>query len=468
MRSRAGSLDLLLELDMAACPPRARRATLAAHLRAAVESGRLRPAATLPSSRVLAQELGVSRGTVVDAYGDLVAEGYLSARPGGSTTVTERREHPAAPEDAVRPPAIDLRAGAADLASFPFAQWSAASRAALAATPGSGLDYPPAAGAASLRGVLADYLARTRGVLASAERVVVCCGASHALAVVVDALVAAGRRRIAMEDPCLPRHREIAAARGAEIVAVPVDADGVRVDAVAAADPDALLVTPAHQYPMGVALHPERRAALAAWAREHDRLVVEDDYDAEFRHDPGAPGALHALAPDNVAYLGTLSKTLAPGLRLAWLVLPEPLVRPVVEAKRRSGAENSVPDQLAFAELVRSLRYDRHLRRMRAVFRRRLDRFTAALAAGVPHLPVTPISAGLHFVVGFPGAGPTEEAVLRAAARRGLKLHALGPCWHGEARSEGVVVGFGRPPEPAVDGAIGALVEVLLAADRSR
>ncbi|MFC7617922.1 PLP-dependent aminotransferase family protein [Actinokineospora soli] len=295
-----------------------------------------------------------------------------------------------------------------------------------------------------LRAALVDYLARTRGVLGSVDRAVICCGASHALALVVDALVAGGRRRIAMEDPCLPRHREILAGRGVEIVPVPVDAEGLRVDALVAADPDALLVTPTHQYPMGVALSPPRRAALAAWARERDRVVVEDDYDAEFRHEHQPFGALQPLAPDHVVYLGTLSKTLAPGLRLAWLVLPERLVGPVIAAKRAGGAENSVLDQLAFAELIRSMRYDRHLRRQRAAFRRRRDRFVAAIEAASPASAVTRISTGLHFVVGV----PDEAAVLAAAGALGLKLHGLGPCWHGAPRSQGSSSGSAGPPRP--------------------
>ena len=462
MRSRSGASDLLLELDLTACPPRARRSTLAALLRAAIASGRLRPATVLPSSRVLAQELGVSRGTVVDAYGDLVAEGYLRTRPGGDTSVAE---HPSAGGtaggSAVARPPIDLRAGAADLSSFPFALWSASARAALAATSGVMLDYPPRAGVEPLRAALVDYLARTRGVLGSVDRAVVCCGASHALALVIDALAAGGRRRIAMEDPCLPRHREIVAGRGVEVVPIPVDADGLRVDALVAADPDALLVTPTHQFPMGVALTPERRAALAEWARERDRVVIEDDYDAEFRHEHQPFGALQPLAPDHVAYMGTLSKTLAPGLRLAWLVLPRRLVDPVIAAKRASGAENSVLDQLAFAEVIRSMRYDRHLRRKRAVFRRRRDRFVAAIETALPELPVTRISMGLHFVVGLPDAGPAEEDVLAAADALGVKLHGLGPCWHAAPRAKGIIVGFGRPAEPAVDAAVRGLVTAL-------
>lgn len=462
MRSRAGSLDLFLELDMVACPPRERRATLEARLREAIVSGRLRAGTVLPSSRVLARELGVSRGTVVDAYGDLVAEGYLRTRMGGETTVASRSRatEPSGTGGVVFPP-VDLRAGAADLSVFPSGQWAAALRSALAATPGVWLDYPPPAGVEELRLGLVNYLARSRGVIGDVDRVVICCGLSHGVGLVTDALRAVGRRKIAMEDPCLPRHRSIVAAHGAEVVPIPVDDDGLRVDAVVASDPDAVLVTPAHQYPMGVALSPTRRQELVSWAQRRDRLVVEDDYDAEFRHERTQLSALQALDPDRVVYAGTLSKTLAPGLRLAWLVLPDWLVEAVIGAKWASGAENSVLEQLAFAELIRSQRYDRHLRGMRAVFRRRRERFLTAIHADLPHLRTTEIASGLHFVVKLPENGPDESHVLAVAKQSGVALYGLHRCWHGRADRHGVIVGFGRPAEHAVEDAIRGLVHVL-------
>ncbi len=466
--SRAGSLDLFLEMDVAALAPRARRATLEARLREAIESGRLRAGMGLPSTRVLARELGLSRGTVVSTYDELVAQGYLSTRAGGETTVASRPGvgQSSGGGSGVVFPLADLRSGAADLASFPSSQWAGAVRAALAATPGVWLDYPPPAGVEELRSVLVDYLARSRGVVGSVDRIVMCCGVSHGMALLTEVLCALGRRRIAMEDPCLHRHRGVVAARGADIVSIPVDDDGVRVDEVIAADPDAVLLTPAHQYPVGVTLSPERRAELVAWAERRDRLLVEDDYDAEFRYERKPLGALQALAPDRVIYAGTLSKTLAPGLRLAWLVLPAWLTGPVVKAKQATGAENSVLEQLAFAELIRSGRYDRHLRRMRGVFRRRRDRFLAALEVAVPHLPTRRITAGLHFLVDLPDGGPDESQVLAVARQAGVAVYGLRRCWHGQPRSQGIIVGFGRPPEHAVDDAISGLVHVLITATR--
>jgi len=464
--TRAGSLDLFLAMDVAACPPGTRRATLEARLREAIVSGRLRAGTVLPSTRVLARELGLSRGTVVDAYDELVAHGFLLTRAGGETTVAADRNgsDASAGTGEVEFPPVDLRAGAADLASFPAGQWSNAVRAALVATPGAWLDYPPPAGVEELRAVLVDYLARSRGVAATVDQIVMCCGLTHGLALLTDALRSLGQRRIAMDDPCLPRHRAIVAAHGADIVPIPVDDAGTVVDAVVAADPDAVVLTPAHQYPVGVALSAERRQQLVAWAQQRGRLLVEDDYDAEFRYERRPLGALQAVAPDQVVYAGTLSKTLAPGLRLAWLVVPEWLVGPVVEAKRRSGAESSVLEQLAFAELIRSGRYDRHLRRSRGVFRRRRDRFLAGLAAGVPHLPAKEITAGLHFLVELPAGGPGEAQVLAVARQAGVGLFGLRRCWHGPPGGQGIIVGFGRPPEHAIDGAIRGLVHVLATA----
>ena len=465
--SRSGAVDLFLGLDMAACPPGTRQAALEERLREAIEAGRLRAGTAVPSTRALAQELGLSRGTVVTAYGELVAAGYLRTRPGGETTVVSR-PGPAVPSGChgKRILEVDLRPGAADLSSFPWGPWTTALRSALARTPGVMLDYPPRAGLGELRSELADYLARSRGVLGSAERIVMCCGLTHGLALLVEALCRVGRARIALEDPCLPRHRRMVEAHGGEVVPVPVDDDGIRVDELVAADPDVVVLTPAHQFPMGVTLSGDRRRELVAWAVHHDRLLIEDDYDAEFRYEPSPPGALQALAPDHVVYAGTLSKTLVPGLRLGWLVLPEWLVGGVIEAKRAAGAESSVLDQLAFAEFIRSRRYDRHLRRMRGLFRRRRDRFLDALDEGVPHLKVSRTRAGLHLVVELPDGGTGESDVLAAARQAGVGLFGLRPCWHGPPRSQGIMVGFGRPAEHAVDDAVHGLVRVLDQATR--
>src|SRR4051794_14621971 len=333
------------------------RGQLEAGLRAAIRAGRLTSGARLPASRVLAQDLGVSRRLVVEAYEQLRAEGYLEGRTGAGTFVRGEDggggSGAAEPSPVAPPPPqpslrYDFFPGAPDLAGFPRADWLRATREALRRMPDRALGYPDPRGAAELRGQLATYLARVRGVVAAPEHVVVAGGAQQALALIGTALRATLARApvIAVEDPCMPRHRLLLAELGAEIVPVPVDGDGLRVDLLAAIGADAVLSTPAHQSPTGVALASDRRGELVAWARG-GRVVVEDDYDAEFRYDRTPLGALQGLAPDHVAYVGSTSKTLAPGLRLGWIVAPGRLVQPIARARLMDDAGSPTIDQLA-------------------------------------------------------------------------------------------------------------------------
>src|SRR5271165_745476 len=329
------SPELLVELDRSMRRPL--RAQLEDGLREAVRSGRLPAHGRLPASRALASDLGISRRLVVDAYAQLLAEGYLIARPGAGTYVAEAPAAAPAPatEPSRRAPAFDFFPGYPDLASFPRRAWLRALRETLRDAPDRAFGYPDPRGAPELRAALAEHLRRVRGVFADPESIVICAGAAQGFVLLVRALRGAGR--IAVEDPGLPAHRAILAAQGARLVALPVDERGARVHELAAAPgahpPDAVLVTPAHQSPTGVALAPPRRAALLEWAAEPGRVVIEDDYDAEYRYDRAPLAALQGLAPDRVVYLGTVSKTLAPALRLGWLVAPAHLVELIVEQK---------------------------------------------------------------------------------------------------------------------------------------
>jgi GntR family transcriptional regulator / MocR family aminotransferase len=331
MRSmnRTSSRELLVGLDRRAGPLHAQ---LEAQLREAVRSGRLAAGERLPSSRALAAELAVSRGVVVEAYGQLAAEGYLAVRPGAAPQVAAGARAAAA-RPAERAPALpryDLRPGTPDLALFPRAAWAAAQRRALREVADADLGYPPPGGHRRLRVALAAYLGRVRGVQAAPERIVVCGGVAEAVALVGRVLRAGGARRVAVEDPSHPGTRELMGHSGLEIVPVPVDEGGVDVAAIIAAGVDAALLTPAHQSPTGVVLDPPRRAALAAWARDTGALVIEDDYDAEYRYDRHPVGALQGLAPDHVVHVHSVSKSLAPALRLGWAALPARLVAAVV------------------------------------------------------------------------------------------------------------------------------------------
>jgi len=458
-RATSAGLDLHLEVSGSRV-----RAGLEAALREAVRSGRLAAGTSLPSSRALARDLRVARNTVVDAYGQLVAEGWLAARHGSGTWVAERTEPPAAMPAAPAPAAVppvrhDLRPGVPDLSAFPRPAWLAAARRALAAAPAAALGYTDPRGLLPLRSALAGYLARARGVAVTPERVVVCAGYAEAVDLLSVVLAGRGGTSLAAESFGLRLHRDIAAARG--LRSRPLEVDGQGAVTAALTGEAAVLLTPAHQFPLGVALHPRRRRGVVDWAAGAGALVIEDDYDGEFRYDRQAVGALQSLAPEHVAYAGTASKSLAPGLRLAWLVLPASLVDDVVAARRASGLLSSSTDQLTLAELIRSGGYDRQVRRARLGYRRRRDRLLSELARRAPRARVTGIAAGLHALVTLP-AGAAEADVIADGARRGLALQglasfSLGPQPHEPA----LVVGYATPPGHAFTTALARLCAVL-------
>jgi GntR family transcriptional regulator / MocR family aminotransferase len=432
------------------------RAQLEGSLRDAVRSGRVAAGSRLPSSRVLADDLGVSRRLVVDAYAQLLAEGYLVARQGSGTYVADaagRLAAPAPPGDPPRP-AFDFFPGHPDLAAFPRAAWLRAMREVLRSTPDRMMGYPDPRGASELRAALASHLRRVRGVVADPETIVVCSGAAQGLALLAQAL---SRPRVAVEDPGLPPYRAIAEANGASLLALPVDADGARIeelDSVAARAGgrlDAVLVTPAHQAPTGVVLSPARRAALLAWASARDALVIEDDYDAEHRYDRAPLSAIQGMAPDRVVYLGTASKSLAPALRLAWLVLPVALVAPVLGRKALADLGSPTFEQLALAHLLESGAYDRHLRIVRRRYRARRAALAAAVAAHIPDGRVTGAAAGLHAVVhvGRPFAG---DRLYAAALARSVGVYPLGGAYmQPRPLDDGLIMGYASLPEPAIE-----------------
>lgn len=422
-------LDLLLTVG------RERPGTLGAQiegqLRAAVRSGALRAGTRLPSTRELAAQLGVSRRVTVDAYSQLAAEGYLLLRQGAQPRVADVAPAPTArpaPAPAASPPdravRFDFRPARPDVSSFPRAAWSRCLRDAVAAIDVHDLGYGDAIGVERLRASLADHLGRVRGVVAEPERVVVTTGYLQGLGLVCRSLAARGARRIALEDPSSPEEPHIAARAGLDPVRVPVDELGIRVDALERADVDAVVLTPAHQHPTGVVLAPERRAALLAWLRARDAVAVEDDYDAEYRYDRPAVGALQGLDPDHVVYAGTASKILAPALRLGWFVVPAALL-PAVRAEKLLADQGSPRiEQLAFAAFLERGHLDRHLRGMRLRYRDRRNRVIDALAAELPGAVVRGIAAGLHVTVELP-AEHDEAAVRREAERRGIALSTM-------------------------------------------
>ncbi|MQY10648.1 HTH-type transcriptional regulatory protein GabR [Streptomyces sp. RB5] len=423
----AAAWELLL--PAVAAPPRRRGRTLQAALRDAVRSGRLAAGTRLPASRELAADLGVSRGLVTDAYEQLTAEGYLRAGRGAGTWVASvGGALPAAgiPDGERELPDVDFKPGTPDLSLFPRAAWTAAQRRALAGMAHRELGYPDPRGLPALRRVVAGLLLRRRGVVADAGRVIVCSGVAQAMTLLGLALHGDGHRLAAVEDPGSPPHAAQFEAVGIRAVGVPLDGEGIRVDALEASGAGSVVVTPAHQFPSGIAYSAARRGELLAWARGGERLIVEDDYDGEFRYDRAPVGALQGLDPERVAYSGSVSKSLAPGLRLGWLVVPDRLVAEVTRRKLHLDLGNSVLDQAAFADLVERGDYDRHLRRCQRAYRDRRDALVAALAESLPGAAVTGIAAGLHVIVALPaGYGPRAEPLVAAAAEAGVRVMPL-------------------------------------------
>ncbi|ROO82815.1 GntR family transcriptional regulator/MocR family aminotransferase [Actinocorallia herbida] len=422
---------------------------LAAGLRAAVRDGRLAGGARLPSTRGLAADLGISRGVVVAAYEQLVAEGFLLARTGDGTRVAPAAGRPVA--EAVgapgraEAPEFDFRPGRPDLSQFPRARWAAAHKHALETMAHDDFAYPDPAGVPLLREELAGYLGRVRAADVTPERIVVTSGVAHGLSMVTRLLGGP----LAVEDPTSERQIPLLAEAGAPLVRVPVDAEGLDVAALARSAARAVLVTPAHQFPTGVVLSPARRAALVAWARATGGTVIEDDYDAEFRYDRDPVGCVQGLAPDRTVLLGSVSKALAPGLRLGWLAAPAGLAAAVAGHRALTDLGGPVVEQHALAHFLASGAHDRQVRRARRVYRARRDALVEALARELPAARVGGVSAGLHLYVEIPGL-PADAAA--RAARRGVAVERCG---------SGLVLGYGGVPARRIPGAVARLAAAL-------
>lgn len=460
-------LELLLELDRAA--PTSLAAELRFKLRNAVRSGRLAGGTPLPASRTLARDLGISRGVVVEAYSQLVAEGYLVSRRGSGTSVAGSAEVSAptrpAPTDPGEGPTLDLRPGAPDLSAFPRTAWLAALRYALQRLPDADLGYSAPWGVLATREQLAAYLRRVRSAMASADDVIIVGGVTQGLTLSARALAALGYRELAVEDPSNAVQRGVLGRYGLAIRDVPVDADGIDVGALACSPARAVVVTPAHQYPTGVPLSPNRRVALLQWARDVDGFILEDDYDAEFRYDRQPVGCLQGLDPSRVALVGSVSKTLAPGLRLGWVVPPPRMAKQVAEGKRDDDFGTNVVEQHAFAGLLDTGAYDRHLRGMRRRYRRRRDALVRELERSLPGCRVMGLSAGLHLLLELP-VQADEDVVVSEARRTGLGVLGVRAMCGGVQRPPALVIGYARLAESLAGEAVQRLAVALEAARR--
>jgi GntR family transcriptional regulator/MocR family aminotransferase len=472
--------ELLLRLDRDSGLPL--RSQLEDGIRDAIRDGRLQPGERLPSSREFARELGVSRGLVQGCYGQLLSEGYLDSQVGSATRVAPRA-YPAASAGVVppgrsraprpaatAPPArrliADFRSGVPDLASFPRSDWVWAMREACREVATADLDYGDPRGSRSLREVLAGYLRRVRAAAVGPDDLIVCTGFAQGLNLVLEVLSQLGVGRVAFEEPGYGDDEtstsvRSAALAGASAVRVPVDDLGVDVAALAASGARAVVVTPAHQSPTGVVLAPARRHALAEWASCRDAYIVEDDYDSEFRYDREPVGVLQGIAPDRVFTLGTVSKSLAPAVRLGWVIAPPALSGAVAEAKLLSDRGTSGLDQLALAALLRSGRYDRHLRKMRGVYARRRGVLIGALGRHAPGVRLTGLAAGFHAVAHLPAA-VDEDAVVAEALRRSVGLYGMAPFRAARVPAPPqLVLGFGLTGERAIEAGIAAVADLL-------
>ncbi len=455
-------------------PGRPRRAQLETELREAIRGGRLRADTRLPSSRALAEELGVSRRLVVEAYEQLAAEGYLLARRGSGTRVAPRGQtaSPGAaaaltPPDPIQAPVagIDLFPGAPDLSLFPRRAWSRALRRALAELPDGRLNYGEFAGTTELRLALAEHLGRVRAAAAEPERIVVTAGYQQGLRVFCQLVRSRDGRRVAVEDPGYPVAGWTIESEGLEVVPIPIDDDGIDVAALAAAAPDAVVVTPAHSLPLGAVLAPSRRRRLVAWARDDGALVLEDDYDAELRYDRGPAGTLQGLAPDVVVLAGTVSKTLAPALRLGWLLPPAELVPTAVTARTMADGGGPRIDEWALAELIAGGAFDRHVRGARQRYREKRATLLDALATALPDSRPRGIAAGLHAVLELPG-GVAESDVIAGAKRAGVIVHGLTGFTRAHPHPPSLVLGYGLPSERELRQAVAAIAQAVADAGR--
>jgi GntR family transcriptional regulator/MocR family aminotransferase len=448
---RAGELSLHEQLERS--------------IREGIRAGRLPAAMSMPSTRGLAAELGVSRGVVVEAYRQLAAEGYLTMRQGAPVTVTAavRASTPRAPARSLLPTyPYHFHPGLPDLAGFPRDRWLRSLRAALRESPLDALGYGDPRGHPGLREALADYLGRVRGTAADTEHMTICTGFMQGFSLACRVLRGHGVDAIALEDPGWHVHRLIAEQSGLEVVPVPVDGEGLRVAELARSDAAVVVVTPAHQFPTGAVLSPARRAALVEWAESEERLIVEDDFDAEFSYDRVAVGALQGLAPERVLYIGSASKRLAPGMRLGWMLTPSWLAWELSTAKAVEDGGSEVAGQLALRDFIARGELDRHVRRMRTRYQSRREALLAALARWLPQGAASGAAAGLFELVLLP-EGTDEPALLRAAAERGVGMEGL--AWHRFAAggSPGLLLGYGNLSEPALEQGVRLLAEAYAA-----
>jgi len=445
------SAELLLPIDRASAVPL--HVQLEREMRRAVRTGRLPADLPLPSTRSLASSLGLSRGVVVECYEQLIAEGYFTSLRGSGTRVAAIRTE-SRPSAVTAPvaaePRYDFRPGTPDVGSFPRREWFASLRRVYNAASSRAFRYPEPRGPLVTRTALATFLGRSRATVGNEDCIVLCNGFAQGIDLMTRLLHSRGVASIAIEEPGYGSLAQRLRNSGIATHCIPVDERGLVVERLVRTSAKAAVVTPAHQYPTGAGMTPDRRAALLAWAAKRDAWVIEDDYDAEFRYDRVPLGALQGLAPDRVVYVGTGSKILSPALRLGWLMAPQAVASELASLKQFADGGSPTFDQLALADFLESGQMDRHLRRMRQLYRRRRDLLTAALSEFLPGLPIGGVAAGLHLMLNLP-PGTDEHALLVAAAEHSIRVFGAAQ-YRARLRNAppAIVIGYGCIAEPLI------------------
>jgi GntR family transcriptional regulator/MocR family aminotransferase len=454
--------ELLVELDRASREPLRRQ--LERWLRAGIEDGSLPDGTRLPSSRGLAEHLGVSRGVVVDAYDQLTAQGFLLSRQRRAPVVCAAEVPSSAPPPPDSPYRFVLSPNAPDPGLFPRRQWLRATAEVMRELPNQELDYPSDwRGPMRVRTALAGYLTRVRRVNAGLDRLILTFGYLHSVDLICRVLAAQGARRIAMENPSIPEQAAIARSHGLAVDTIPVDEAGLVVEQLFDTEAEAVIVTPAHQFPLGMVLSAQRRRAMASWATQRQGVIVENDYDAEFRYDGSPIGAVQSLAPERTIYLGTTSKTLAPAVRLGWMVAPAEIAGTLAGIQRNHGGGFIGINAHVLAQLLLSGAYERHVQRCRRTYRRRRDALVRAIAAELPHLKVLGIAGGLHLTLRLPPACDVDS-VVETVRSEGIDIRPLSHYASTPIDQPGLVLGYGRLSQSSLPGVVHALAQAVDAA----
>jgi GntR family transcriptional regulator / MocR family aminotransferase len=444
-----------------------RRRAVEEALREAIRGGKLAAGIRLPSTRDLAAQLGLSRGTVTQAYEQLEAEGWLTGRPGSGTWVADGMPQPRRGREVRGPaslpppePLHDLRPGRPDARAFPRDAWGRAMRWVIREAPADVFDPGDPRGRGELRGTLAAYLGRVRGVRVDPAHVVICSGYTQALGLLAEVFAGLGMTVAGMENPSIGDHVAIVAAR-MRVADIGVDAQGMSVADLADSGARVAVCTPAHQFPLGMSMSAERRSGMIFWAQDRAGWIVEDDYDGEFRYDRRPVGALQSRLPARTVYVGSTSKSLGPAVRLGWIACPPQLLEPLAEAKRLARPTSTL-EQLTMTRLIDSGDYDRHLRAVRRGYRQRRDLLAALVRSKLPKARVLGIEAGLHAILELPDNAPDETTVMGALRAASVGVHPQSAYVRGLfdrlSRAPSLVVGYGTPPSHAYQEAIGALI----------